>query len=358
MKTKVIKNAVTVKADPTSRLAWTLGGNGCTFVVLLAATMVLLIGGRSEAQEPSQLTVETDGHYVHVMPTPSAAGTWNSTDPSSGALIYHNGPVMTTSNTYAIFWIPASGKLQNGAPTSLPYHYQQVVMSFLYRYPGHGIDNNNTQYFQQVSGGWNWIQNAGSFAGYYIDTSSYPASDCNDPDTPGNCLSDAQIQAEIQKVMSSQGWNSGMNNMFLLFTSSGEGSCAGSTCAYSTYCAYHSYFGNTSSPVIYGNEPYAAQGFCQAGTSPNNDPAADAAASIASHEITEAITDPEFNAWFASNGAEIGDLCAWNYGVNTWDSGNANQSWFTHATVFGGYGYYELQREYDNHTASCVQVGP
>jgi hypothetical protein len=78
--------------------------------------------------------------------------------------------------------------------------------------------------------------------------------------------------------------------------------------------------------------------------------AADTAATAASHELTEAITDPLLNAWFTSTGEEIGDLCAFNYGVNTWDRGKANQSWNGH--------FYELQQEYDNHNGSCVQVGP
>lgn len=53
--------------------------------------------------------------------------------------------------------------------------------------------------------------------------------------------------------------------MFLLFTSSGEGSCFDGTstsCAYTQYCAYHGYFGSPISPVIYGNMPYADLTYC------------------------------------------------------------------------------------------------
>jgi hypothetical protein len=76
----------------------------------------------------------------------------------------------------------------------------------------------------------------------------------------------------------------------------------------------------------------------------------DAAASITSHEITEAITDPNLNAWFTSGGSEIADICAWTYGTNTYDSNKANQRWNGR--------FYEIQVMYDNHTASCVQDGP
>ena len=49
------------------------------------------------------------------------------------------------ATTYAIFWLPA--KLQNGTPTSISLLYRLLIRKFLTDYPGHGIDNNNTQYF-------------------------------------------------------------------------------------------------------------------------------------------------------------------------------------------------------------------
>jgi hypothetical protein len=113
--------------------------------------------------------------------------------------------------------------------------------------------------------------------------------------------------------------------------------------------------GSDPEPVIYGNEPYADPRFCQVPGTPS--PNGDAAATVASHELTEAITDPELNAWYDGSGNEIGDKCAWNYGTNTWDSGNANQSWWEGLPP-SQFGYFELQQEYDNHVNGCVQVGP
>ena len=89
---------------------------------------------------------------------------------------------------------------------------------------------------------------------------------------------------------------------------------------------------------------------CSLAPSPNLDPVADAAATVASHELTEATTDPLGNAWFSSFGNEIGDLCAYKYGTLTWDSTNANEMWNGN--------FYLLQQEYDNHVGDCVQVGP
>lgn len=328
-----------------------------SIAVVAAAMSLLLQRSRTRAQDaPPQLTLSDGEHSAHIFPTVAGAGAHRQMGTLSGPLLYNGGPVMTGSvTTYAIFWLPASGTLQNGNPTSMSAHYQTVQKNLFGDYPGHGIDNNNTQYYQISGGVKSFLQNKGSLGGSYVDTSAYPASGCNDSATPGNCITDAQIQAEIQHVMTLKGWTGAINKMFLLFTSSGEGSCfdsSSTSCAYTQYCAYHSYFLSGTTPVIYGNEPYGDTTYCQVpGTpSPNGDAAADTAATAASHELTEAITDPEINAWLTAQGYEIGDLCAYNYGVNTWDSGQANEMWNGR--------FYELQMEYDNHTGSCLQLGP
>jgi hypothetical protein len=35
------------------------------------------------------------------------------------------------------------------------------------------------------------------------------------------------------------------------------------------------------------------------------------------HELTETVTDPEFNGWYDSRGIENGDKCSWTYGAVT-----------------------------------------
>jgi hypothetical protein len=295
-------------------------------------------------------TPRSDGYNIHILPTVNNAAVL----PLAGLLKYNGGPVMQGgATTYAIFWVPAT--LQNGNPTGMTAHYQSVQKMMLTDYPGHSIGTNNTQYYQITSGITRYIQNKGGLGGFFVDTSPYPASGCSDLATPGNCITDAQVQAEVTKVMGLKGWTASLNHMFLLFTSSGEGSCFDSSntqCAYVQYCAYHGFFGPAATPTIYGNEPFGNLSVCQApGTpSPNADPLADAVASIATHELTEATTDPELNAWFDSSFNEIGDICNFNYGPLTWDGGKANQMWNGH--------FYVLQMEFDNHVSGCVQGGP
>ncbi len=314
-------------------------------------SVLLSLQGIAVGQEGTPRTSDFNIHSLpatHVNPL----GATPAADP--GPLVYNGGPVMQWgAKTYAIFWVPA--KLQSGGATSMSSHYQTVVKNLLLDYGKHSVDNNNTQYYQVSGTSKSYVQNYGYLAGSYVDTAAYPASGCTDTATPGNCITDAQIQAEITSVMGINGWTANIDNIFFLFTSSGEGSCfdsSGGQCSYTYYCAYHGYYSLSGKTVLYANMPYGNPSTCQVGgtPSPNNDVAADTVATAASHELTEAITDPELNAWYTAQGNEIGDLCAYNYGTNSWDSAKANQMWNGR--------FYELQTEFDNHTGSCVQVGP
>jgi hypothetical protein len=327
------------------------------FAMLIAATVASLLPVLAIAQEvvnsPYVVTSETGTAHIHLTPELSEQiMSQHMAPPPSGVLSYHGGPIMTGVNLYAIFWVPA--KLQSGSPTSLTSKYESVAKQFLADYPYHGVANNSTQYYSTKSGVNTYFVGIGALVGSVIDTNPYPASGCSDAKTPGNCITDAQLRAEITKVMTAQKWTPGLNKIFIVFTSTGEGSCLDSAhCAYTQYCAYHSYFGSTTNPTIYANMPYANPSYCYAAGqhAPSGDIPSDANVNVTSHEITEATTDPELNAWWDSaNGEEIGDLCAWTFGAADWDSGLANQQWNGH--------YYDLQLEYDNHTASCVKVGP
>lgn len=313
-------------------------------------------------ENPILTARDATGHKAHVFANvsvhPAAMATRAAT--TAGALLYNGGPVMTELTIYSIFWAPST--LQSGASTTMTPGYRKVLTNLASDYSGHALDNNNTQYYQTVGTTTTYVSGLpaavwtkGATAPSYVDTDPYPGSGCTDTDTPGNCITDAQIQAEIAKVMTAQGWTGGIDKIFMVYTAQGEGSCFDSTstqCAYTYYCAYHSYFLSGSTPVVYANMPYGNPSNCQvSGTpSPNNNAAADTVATAAAHEITEAVTDPELDAWFDASGNEIGDLCAYNYGTNRFDGGKANQVWNGH--------YYELQMMYDNAVAGCVQIGP
>jgi hypothetical protein len=268
-------------------------------------------------------------------------------------LQYGGGLVMrSTSVNYLIFWEPPA--LQTGTPATVSPKYNSLLKRYFHDVGGTGLYNNNTQYYQVAHGTQQHIVNRSSLGGVFVDTSAYPIGGaCSDPVTPGNCLDDSQIQAEVTHAMNVKGWKASSTHMFYVFTSKGEGSCVdGGLCAFSYYCAYHGAFGK----VIYANMPYGATpvpGNAVACTTLNkfpNDHDADIEISITSHEHMEAVTDPYLNAWQDSSGQEIGDKCAYKYGPMNYDQGAANEQWNGH--------FYAVQQEWDNHTSGCVQSGP
>jgi hypothetical protein len=330
---------------------------GMLAFAVLALLLPIMVAAQDVVNSPYVVTGETGTVHIHLTPEmTSQIRAQQGPVLAPGVLSYHGGPIMTGVNLYAIFWVPA--KLQNGNPTSLTAKYESVAKQLLADYPYHGIANNSTQYYSTKSGVKTYFVGIGALVASVVDTNPYPASGCSDTVTPGNCITDAQLHAEITKQMTAHGWTPGLNKMFIVFTSTGEGSCmdnTSSSCAYTQYCAYHGYFGSTTSPTIYANMPYANPTYCYDPAAGQHDPSgdipSDANVNVTSHEITEATTDPELNAWWDSaNGQEIGDLCAWKFSTADWDGGLANQSWNGH--------FYDLQLEYDNHTSTCVKVGP
>ncbi len=123
------------------------------------------------------------------------------------------------------------------------------------------------------------------------------------------CLTDQQLQHEIQAVLTAKGWQGGLDHIFFLMTPNGVGSCfngLSGQCSTDDFCAYHSAFQDSNGDdVIYANEPYEgpdprtgcaddSQGF-------PNDVDADTTINTISHEHNESITDPLGTGWLAND---------------------------------------------------------
>lgn len=344
----------------------------CAITATLVAAQALQIHHASETTlatsgHPLDLNRMTaEGRPVHVMPTREQVKGLNAMgyqhNGGTPPLLYNGGPVMHSPAVYVIYWIPPH--LQDGTATSLSSSYQNIQSTMLREYFSHSLMNNNTQYYDTKH-----ITNAGGLGGTYVDKSLYPGSDCFDPATVltngNNCISDTDLQNEVTKVMGIKHWTGGGNKLFMVFTSFNEGQCAVSDtdCSYYTYCGYHSYFVNSSNQdVIYSNQPYGDTTACQvAGApSPNAFPQADTAATAAAHELTESITDPLLDAWFDSSGFEIGDECAYYYGIALWDGGLATNQWDGHSFYIQTM-YDNLAQSYyltDSNFTGCFNVGP
>jgi hypothetical protein len=216
-----------------------------------------------------------------------------------------------------------------------------------------GTTSNVYSIATQYSDGSGPIQYQSTFGGSYVDRDPIPVNGCNDG-SDAVCLTDAQLQTEIQNVLTATGWHGSTSALFVVMTPNGVGSCfdgSSQQCTTNTYCAYHSAFTDSAGEqVIYANEPYNATiNGCDPGSSPNSDDA-DATINTISHEHNEAITDPFGDGWWRdSDGSENGDLCAWTFGTPL---GGAGLTRFNQ--VINGHDYW-LQQEWSNQGRNCFQ---
>ena len=264
--------------------------------------------------------------------------------------------VMRTNTTYAIYWMPSG--------YSVGTNYEGLLNRYLNDVAAASGSQTNvysvaTQYYDATG----FIGYRSTFGGAYVDTDPFPVNGCDDSYNgvqDAVCLTDRQLQTEIQSVITAKGWQNGQDALFLIMTPEGVGSCYDSTspnlggqCTTNYFCAYHSGFrGANGEPVIYANEPYDGDiDHChdRGGQGSPNDPAADATINAISHEQNESISDPWGNAWLNADGDEMADLCVWQFGsaLGTADGQPYDQ-------LINGHPY-ELQEEYSNDGSTCLQ---
>lgn len=270
---------------------------------------------------------------------------------TTGNLTYHNGAVMRTNETFAIFWFPTG------------YHVSSNYVSLINRFfsdvaaasgSTSNVYSSDTQYYDTETGSPQFVQYSSTFGGYYVDTTPFYPNGCSDKYT-AVCLSDAQIQSEVSKAAFVNNWPIQPTSTFFLFTPQNVGSCAvNGFCAYSDYCGYHSWFATATTPFIYAHVPYAGWSAnhltCDSGQHPNGD-IADATINAVSHLHNEMITDFQNDSWHDSSDQQDADKCVWNFGTSlgSTSSGLYNQ-------LINGHPYY-LQQEWSNKSSGCILQG-
>jgi hypothetical protein len=317
-------------------------------LMVLAGSVPASLDARAQTHSSAPSGAPLGITLVRGAPTPSPA-----TSSGVGNLTYHQGGLVQagTHQTYAIYW---------GSNTSLLYRF--IINNYFANVAADSGKHSNvyavaTQYYEKTILGQIPVQYSEQFGGAWLDT-SLPASGCTSTAGGPVCVSDAQVQAEVQKAITANGWPTGLGAEYFVFLANGVSTCApGIDCAFTAdgFCAYHSCFVPTfgGQHVLYANMPYAGHNLaaCGSGNSPNGDAATDSTINIISHEALETITDPVANAWYdqtAPNPYEIGDKCLWNFGPQLGGAAGAQYN-----RVING-AHYELQQEYSNLVADCV----
>jgi hypothetical protein len=173
--------------------------------------------------------------------------------------------------------------------------------------------------------------------------------------TYGTNLSDANIQSIVTDALNSGALPRDTNGVYMVLTDKTVGESSGFC---TQYCGWHTHATIGGQDIKYafvGNAETQCASACGA-TAPsvNSLPGADAMASVISHELEEAVTDPDLNAWYSNaTGKENADECAWNWGTTSTASNGAkyNQN-------FGGTNYLIQMNWVIASTQKCLQHYP
>jgi hypothetical protein len=216
------------------------------------------------------------------------AGAGNKTD---NGIYYHNGPVMSgTVNMYYIWY--GNWPAENTAST--------ILSDF-----GNNIGN-NSDYFN--------INQTYSPTPGAITGSVLLIKQTSDAYSMGKDLSDAKIQAIVANAINNNALPKDPNGVYFVLTSADVTATSGFC---SRYCGWHTYFTLSGTVIKYsfvGNPDRCPSACSTQTTSPNGNAGADGMASIIAHELEEAVTDPQLNAWYDRRGYENADKCAWTFG--------------------------------------------
>ena len=275
-----------------------------TVVCLLAA--ICLIGtvfsqGQSELANPHKVQHRLRGDNNEDKNKDEHPGEARAARPRPGnGISYHGGPVMLgTTHVYYIWYGNWSGNSANAILTNLAQNIG-----------GSPYFNINTTYYNGSN--------------THVSNSVQYISSVNDNYSHGTSLSDAAIQAIVAGAISGGGLPYDTNGVYFVLTSADVNESSGFC---TQYCGWHTHGTLNGFDIKYAfiGNPDRCPSACEAQTtSPNGNAGADGMASIISHELEEAVTDPDLNAWYDSRGQENADKCAWTFGtIQTADNGSA-----------------------------------
>ncbi len=209
----------------------------------------------------------------------------------SNGISYHGGPLLTNGpNVYYIWYGNWSG---NTATT--------ILTDFIQSEGGSSYFNINTTYYNGNS-----VHVANNIVYKGSTTDNY---------SQGTTLSDAGVEAVVANAINSGKLPKDTGAVYFVLTSSDVNESSGFC---TQYCGWHTNGSISGSDIKYSfvGNPDRCPSACEAQTtSPNGNAGADGMVSIVAHELEEATTDPDLNAWYDSRGYENADKCAWTFGT-------------------------------------------
>ena len=293
--------------------------NGALVCVFGAATLSAQGNGNGG---PPEINPDGKGNRPNFVQPPGQAGKGK---PQGGnGISYHGGPVILGGTNLYYIWY--------GAWTDST---QSILTDFGNSIGGTPYFNINTSYYDGAN---NHVTN--QVALVKQTSVGYPY---------GNSLSDSQIQQVVTTAINGGALPWDARGVYFVLTSSDVTASSGFC---TQYCGWHTAATLTGKGVVmfaFVGDPRRCPTACAASeiqsSSPNGNLGADGMASIIAHELEEATTDPQLNAWFDVRGAENADKCAWTFGTTS--TKTAGGATYTYNVTMGTRDYL-IQRNWVN----------
>lgn len=259
---------------------------------------------------------------------PSKTPTRGATTQAAGTIVYHGGPVMTNTAGTDVYYIWYGPWGSNTALTILPALASGIG--------GSSYFNINTTYYDSAN---RHVVNAVNYLGSASVTNYL-----------GNSLTDAQIKQVVSDAITGGTLPTNTNAIYFVLTPSTVTASSGFC---TQYCGWHTHgtIGGSDIKYSFVGNPDRCPSSCAAQTvGPNGNAGADGMASIISHELEEAVTDPDLNAWYDRRGAENADKCAWTFGSTSTLASGAKYN-----MTFGGRNWYIQQNWVNSGGGFCAK---
>jgi len=233
------------------------------------------------------------------------AGTVGSTSQIKPGIGYHGGPIMGVVTPYLIWY--GNWNQNNGSDTPAG---QQLVRDFL-----HGLSGSN---YYKTNASYSGVAANGQINPVVQEASVTSASGTR---WHGTSLTDANIQTIVSEAIAN-GMTKDYAGVYFVITSSEVNESSGFC---TQYCGWHTHgtIGGVSIKYSFvGNANRCLSSCAMQSTGPNGNAGVDGMLSVISHELEEANTDPELNAWYNNRGSESADMCAWTFGSHQFQTSN------------------------------------
>lgn len=246
-------------------------------------------------------------------------------DLGDNQIYFHGGPVLNNGVNVYLIWY---GNWTNN--TAVP-----ILSDLIEGLNGSPYFNINSTYYD--------------YTGKFVVNNVNLKGSINDPYSRSSVINDGDIYTIVTNALNQGKLPADENGIYLVLTSSDVDQTGGfctKNCGWHSYAQYQgkvikvafigdgSFRCQTNGNGILMNGSKAGQevdndgdgdvltganvfNSCvyQSGISPNNNPGADGMASVIAHELAEATTDPELDAWYdGTTSGECADKCAWNFG--------------------------------------------